>query len=43
MPQADELMLPKDDSGFELAAGRDTLEDYGVQVYHGEKNFACTD
>lgn len=28
--------MTNDDSNFDLSSGRDTLEEYGVQVYHGK-------
>lgn len=36
LPQAEELTATKDDSNFDLSSGRDTLEEYGVQVFHGK-------
>lgn len=29
--------MTQDDSNFDLSSGRDTLEEYGVQVYHGKR------
>ena len=37
--------MTQDDSNFDLSSGRDTLEENGVQVYHGKplsQNPACT-
>ena len=29
--------MTQEDSNFDLSSGRDTLEEYGVQVYHGKQ------